>query len=313
MSRRLIVGILLVLILGVIGGTGVLVVQRLGGGSEVAQDETTGSLDEAEPGSPRVVNPTFDDDADGLTNAQEALWGTDPNRADTDGDGFLDGEEVANNHNPTVAGPDDELPAGFRPGQNLRPLDSAPLAADEFFDDGVNLQGPPGNLTESYNQQVAAEQQTNETLLAYVEQQPIITRLPRVRQEAVVAIQDSSAVTLDAYLDVAEDFSSMTDVDRVRVALDAMLAHKNVDSVGGLAFLAQLYQDKLLRTPPPVAAEQLHRTLIGYSEVLIATYNLMLVYPDDPVKGLVGLRQLEVVSTQYAPVIAAEIERLRGQ
>jgi outer membrane protein OmpA-like peptidoglycan-associated protein len=35
-----------------------------------------------------------DDDKDGLTNAQEEQLGTDPNNADTDGDGLKDGEEV---------------------------------------------------------------------------------------------------------------------------------------------------------------------------------------------------------------------------
>jgi alpha-tubulin suppressor-like RCC1 family protein len=36
-----------------------------------------------------------DSDQDGLTNRQEVDLGTDPNKADTDGDGLLDGEEVA--------------------------------------------------------------------------------------------------------------------------------------------------------------------------------------------------------------------------
>lgn len=38
--------------------------------------------------------PTVDDDADNLTNAQEAWWCTDPLNADTDGDGANDGDEV---------------------------------------------------------------------------------------------------------------------------------------------------------------------------------------------------------------------------
>jgi len=37
---------------------------------------------------------SLDDDADGLTNAQEAWWCTDPLNADTDGDGTSDGAEV---------------------------------------------------------------------------------------------------------------------------------------------------------------------------------------------------------------------------
>ncbi len=35
-----------------------------------------------------------DADKDGLTDSAEALYGTDPHKADTDGDGFADGQEV---------------------------------------------------------------------------------------------------------------------------------------------------------------------------------------------------------------------------
>ncbi|MEM7334906.1 MAG: hypothetical protein AAF490_22705, partial [Chloroflexota bacterium] len=46
------------------------------------------------------VNDDFDED--GLTNDQEALLGTDPNNADSDGDGKLDGDEVGDDvENPT--------------------------------------------------------------------------------------------------------------------------------------------------------------------------------------------------------------------
>ncbi len=40
-----------------------------------------------------IVAP-FDNDGDGLSNASEGAWGTDPNNPDSDGDGLLDGEEV---------------------------------------------------------------------------------------------------------------------------------------------------------------------------------------------------------------------------
>ena len=39
-----------------------------------------------------------DDDHDGLTNAEERRYGTDPNNPDTDGDGLTDGEEVKRYH-----------------------------------------------------------------------------------------------------------------------------------------------------------------------------------------------------------------------
>jgi hypothetical protein len=44
-----------------------------------------------------------DADADGLTDADESKYGTDPQNPDTDGDGFRDGEEADSGYNP--AGP----------------------------------------------------------------------------------------------------------------------------------------------------------------------------------------------------------------
>ena len=54
---------------------------------------------------------TIDDDADhdGLSNTDESYWNTDFQNPDTDGDGFLDGEEVASGHDPAIPAPDDVL------------------------------------------------------------------------------------------------------------------------------------------------------------------------------------------------------------
>ncbi|MEX2090971.1 MAG: hypothetical protein WD989_02490 [Candidatus Paceibacterota bacterium] len=51
-------------------------------------------------------------DKDGLSNKEESYWNTDPNKPDTDGDGFLDGEEVSSGHDPLKPGPDDLLNNG---------------------------------------------------------------------------------------------------------------------------------------------------------------------------------------------------------
>lgn len=45
-----------------------------------------------------------DNDGDGLDNEHEALFGTDPNNADTDGDGFTDYREISRGYDPTGSG-----------------------------------------------------------------------------------------------------------------------------------------------------------------------------------------------------------------
>lgn len=51
-----------------------------------------------------------DRDDDGLDNTEESYWNTDFQNPDTDGDGFLDGEEIASGHDPLIPGPEDFLP-----------------------------------------------------------------------------------------------------------------------------------------------------------------------------------------------------------
>lgn len=45
-----------------------------------------------------------DADADGLSDEEEVVYGSDPNNPDSDGDGYRDGDEVKNGFNPLIAG-----------------------------------------------------------------------------------------------------------------------------------------------------------------------------------------------------------------
>lgn len=76
-----------------------------------------------------------DPDNDGLSNAQEAILGTDPDDNDTDNDGIDDGDEVGNDStldagdtNPLDADSDDD---GLSDGQEILGLDGMPNSGDE--------------------------------------------------------------------------------------------------------------------------------------------------------------------------------------
>ena len=59
----------------------------------------------------KQCDTTIDSDCDGLTNAEEKLYGTDPNNPDTDGDGYSDGIEVRSGYDPLKPAPGDKLPS----------------------------------------------------------------------------------------------------------------------------------------------------------------------------------------------------------
>jgi hypothetical protein len=95
---------------------------------------------------------TFDPDHDGLSNAQEALLGTDPNNADTNGDGIPDGAEVALGLDPKNMDMDgDGVPNAVERAQGTDPFkadtdgDGVPDGVDCFPLDPTRWQCPPPN------------------------------------------------------------------------------------------------------------------------------------------------------------------------
>jgi len=73
-----------------------------------------------------------DPDTDGLSNIQEFAANTDPQAADTDGDGLRDGEEVrTHNTNPVLADTDGD---GLNDGQEVNTTATDPLVADSDGD-----------------------------------------------------------------------------------------------------------------------------------------------------------------------------------
>lgn len=315
MSRRLVIGILIVLIVGILGGTVAFVMQRLRGPQTTSVADTSdkaGGLTPADNGQPATVNPQEDSDRDGLTNAQEQVWGTDPHNADTDGDTYRDGEEVAARHNPTIPGPNDALPAGFEPGRDVNLLQAAPIQVDQFFADDLDLTGGTVNLTAEYNKQYQEAERTPDTLRTFVAAQPIVTRLPRVRTEALVLQATDTPLVMAEYLDVAGDLSVFSAKAAIGKAIDEVYRNGNPGLVLAQAQIMRLHQQNLLKLAIPPAAANLQQLLLGYTELLAATYELMGRYNEDPVKAVLALRQLETVDRQYIPLINQELTRLEA-
>lgn len=311
MSRRLIISLLIVLIVGVVLGTGYFIVQRIR--SSAKNTPTTSDNGTGLQPATTVKNPTGDDDSDGLSNADEAVWGTDPNNPDTDGDKYLDGEEVKANHNPTIPSPNDKLPPGFVPGQNVQPLspaDSEPLAVNQFFQDNLDLSLGTKNYTDEYRGQYVEERRTPDTLEAYAKSQPVITQLPTPADKSIQAIPDDGPLSLKDYLDGIGDLSVFSKQSVIADGISQLYGSSNPSIIQGLAQTTRTYQQNLIQLKVPPSAVALQRLMLGYTELVAATYDQIATYPTDPARSVVAMRQLEEIDKKYMPLITKEIDRL---
>jgi len=85
---------------------GVLLLASLFQWSKQRGNNQTASLEQSAKTGQTLSSYSFykDDDLDRLSNAKEIIYGSSANTPDTDGDGYLDGEEVENGYDPIVAG-----------------------------------------------------------------------------------------------------------------------------------------------------------------------------------------------------------------
>ena len=316
MSRRLIISILAVLIIGIIGGTVALVVSRLQDNQETpVAEQPGGNLQEAPSGSQQIVDPTGDSDGDGLPNSEEALWGTDPNSADTDGDGYRDGEEVTLGYNPTIPSPNDKLPPGFVPGKDVTPLDTAPtepVAVDQYFATNLDLSGGNTNLSDEYRRQYPESERTPDTLDTFTDQQPIVTQLPTPIRSVIQLQQSDTPLVFREYLEVADNTGIFSNKPLFSKAINDLFANGNTATIQGVALSVRIFQEDILNQPVPPSAENLQLLLLGYTELLAATFDQMAQYNEDPVKAVVGMRQWEEIDRRYIPLIEQELRRLKA-
>lgn len=257
----------------------------------------TPSLDTRGAAILETFDLTDDADGDGLSNRDENLWRTDWQNPDSDGDGYLDGEEVLAGHDPTIRGPNDFLD----PSKNLTEYTSTLVL-------GGILSGDIA--TNSLNRQLALTQVADVVFDEYQK----FAMAPRSVNVLVVEDGEDALgeyiVRMEPQLRtgfpriirlVTEYLRTFADVNYgsdTHLKDDAVFRTKlTAESIRIQAELGEFLQG-LVDIPVPTAMSRPHRNAIVLVQHMIEQVEVSASAPDDPVKGMLANTTLAELVTR---------------
>lgn len=260
------------------------------------------------PAPPLVPSPTpsllrpatayTDSDQDGLPDALEAIYRTDSANRDTDGDGHLDGSEVANGYDPTIQSPNDKITIPT-------PSPTGPTFTQQYFD-RVGL--PPSR------ENLAASGELDE-FIAIVNARGF---LPAVRDDELHVVGAAGRAAVSTYLDTVSPKHnaqlvkvSPTDVDR---AFRTLIERADPATLDGLSATLTTNADLLRGAPVPGEALALHKQYLAATLSLKENVEMLKNYQTDFVGVLVAASRIDNLSGVFRAVEEGirELERQYG-
>lgn len=247
---------------------------------------------------PIAAEPDADPDGDGLKNWEEKIYKTDPRNPDTDGDGYLDGEEVASHYDPTVKAPGDALAganaAATRPLPKNLTTHLAQILTEKISSgqidpskaDQVNQNDP----TIPYNQeifndalaQIAARTKTYFILPEVKDADIKISSSPTTREEigSYLAAM-SSALEIDETLKTLNEHEVLI----IKEAIETKDTRKTL-------LLYTSYQhavERMKAVSVPRDLAELHKKEIAILMLLEKIMDAVAHFQEDPAKALAGV------------------------
>lgn len=255
-------------------------------------------LDAAPPPAPLLAPPQPDRDADGLPDNLETIYRTNPLNKDTDGDGYLDGSEVANGFDPTVAGPNDKL-------AQPPPTPAAPTFTQQYFDK-VGLPPSRENLLKSDElDEFVASVNARGFLPAVTDEE--LNIVPRAGKPAVAAYLD--AVSLPQNREITPVQAEHID-DAFRTLTEKKDGKPLDDLIAALGRNAEI----LRGAPVPGEAIALHKQYLAATLALKANIEHFKNYQTDFVGVLVAASRIDNLRGVFRAVAEGikELERQYG-
>jgi len=263
-----------------------------------------------------------DHDYDGLADWEEELYGTDPNNPDTDGDGYLDGEEVASGYNPAKKAPNDKFPIKENqketvqrdrpePGnltEMLMYLLSDQLKDSQAFPTGIqNTEQIQQILKDTTDKNVAnALQKTSVNFLS-----EFIPPFEKERSKLEIT-QENNIAAIANYEN--ERSAKMNEIDYCQTegeteetiynadVIERSIETNNFETVNCLANLYLEAYEKTLELPVPLDWLDIHKDFLSLWWTFYKIHEYLPEYESDPLKGMIVLEKFEQVSKDFVEI-----------
>ncbi len=224
-----------------------------------------------------------DSDHDGIPDIYEAYYHTDPFNPDTDGDGYLDGEEVAEGCSPIIPAPNDCGSKGRVP-QNVT----------EHFS-SLMLGGLLSNDLKKSNP--ASSSYLGLLIDDALKTKQILLSVDDTNSKKTTSL---TTQTPQEYLNAIESVLKKYFYIKKYENLDAM-NYENFDFSSYAENLNQLY-DKLIQISPPQDWEQTHKDLLGFALELKNYFSNLNDQKQDPLKALMTISNTDSLLSEYEKI-----------
>jgi len=240
-----------------------------------------------------------DDDHDGLSNRDEAYWTTNPQKADSDGDGFLDGEEVLSGHDPRKKGPNDYLDPGKNLTQRTVDLALGGMIAGDLKPDSPKYQESVKLLADAMSQQFKRNATVVLDPMTIVEDS-VETKTAYFKAMSTALVQIILPATKDTqkFLDSVKDVSvgdtsALTD-DAKRYQTFTATTHRLATSMGDRAV-------RLAAIAVPKSFTAQNRSAIQMLRAMQKYFELLGHLKEDPFQGSIVLSSLIRLEYETVP------------
>lgn len=246
------------------------------------------------------ANSYTDTDHDGLSDWEESVYSTDPKNSDTDGDKYLDGEEIASNRNPLVAGPNDLVSKSSIPTNNNQTATEklTQLATNNYMQ---ALQGKdPSSMNPEQLNQILSESfndpKSSSDIKEILKSELYYFTPPDLESDKKISATQSTKKDAEKYMAQLEDL--MITLDKNKPSKDIVDAINTSMQTKQYQILNQhsVYYKNLYETSKNMAVVSQfledHRNLVTmfykYWKISEAIEN----YEQDPVRGSLALNEL---------------------